>query len=132
MTKHSAPERLYKVKPPSQPRLSTARLAFEHLGHSMGQPSSALRRSRERQDFFGNAALPPELQQKPLGSRAEQRDRFAMNGKKWATLYSVVTKLPAHILIAAVCIPNSASFNSLVVDPHTGLDEISRVSKKFG
>jgi hypothetical protein len=50
------------------------------------QPSSASRGSREGQDLLGNAALLPKLQQKLLGSRAEQRDRSAMNGKKWATL----------------------------------------------
>ena len=64
-------------------------------------------------------ALLPELQKKPLGSRAEQRDRSAMNGEKWTTLQSVVTKLPTHILIATVCIPDSASFSSLIVDPYT-------------
>jgi len=94
------------------------------------RPSSASRGSRERQDLLGNAALLPKVQQKPLGSHAEQRNRFAMNGKKWATLCCVVTKLPTHILIATVCIPDSASFSSLIVDPYTRLDEVSRVRKK--
>jgi len=44
---------------------------------------------------------------------------------------SVVTKLPTHILIATVWIPNSASFSSLVVDPYTRFDEVSRVGKKL-
>jgi hypothetical protein len=94
-------------------------VAFEHLADYVPQPSSASRGSRERQDLLGNAALLPKVQQKPLGSHAEQRNRFAMNGKKWATLCCVVTKLPTHILIATVCIPDSASFSSLIVDPYT-------------
>src|SRR6516162_3069573 len=130
MTRRSAPEGLYKSSRRRNHDLSTARVVFDYLADSM-PPSSALRGSRERQDLLGNAALLPKVQQKPLGSHAEQRNRVSMNGKKWTTLCSVVTKLPTHILIATVCIPDSASFSSLVVDPYTRLDEVSRVRKKL-
>ena len=141
MTKRSAPERHYEVRVALATTIARRCERHSSLWRtpfcqsrmqgllSRLQPSSVSRRSCERQDLFGNAAFLPEFQQKPLGSHAEQRGRSAMNGKKWATLYSVVTKLPTHIHIVNVCIPNSAGLSSLVVDPYAGLDKVSRVRK---